>query len=152
MSKYDIPKSKGYYVLFINVGKACRITTRSGKKFNIKPGIYVYLGSAFGRGGLYSRIMRHLRKRKKLFWHIDYLLTCKQVEIIEYLTIECSKNKCIDYESFISRTLTNMFEPIKGFGCSDKPKDTSHLFYCGRSMHRCKSLIEKILANTNSKL
>ncbi|ADI32135.1 GIY-YIG nuclease family protein [Staphylothermus hellenicus] len=149
MSKYDIPKSKGYYVLFIKVGKTCRITTRSGRIFNIKPGIYIYLGSALGKGGLYSRIMRHLGKRKKLFWHIDYLLTCRQAEIIDYLIIECSRNKCFDYESFLSRTLTNVLEPIKGFGCSDKPKDLSHLFYCGKTIQKCKSIIEEIITKIN---
>ncbi len=39
----------------------------------LEPGHYVYVGSAFGPGGLAARIRRHLRTEKSLRWHIDYL-------------------------------------------------------------------------------
>lgn len=45
-----------------------------GKKgeFKFPKGYYVYTGSA--KNGLKARVERHLRKEKKHFWHIDYLL------------------------------------------------------------------------------
>lgn len=150
MSKYNIPKIKGYYVLFIEVSSDCRVTTRGGKVFDIKPGIYAYLGSAFGRGGLFSRISRHLKKEKNLFWHIDYLLDCKHARILSYLIIPCSEKVKIDYESSLSQYLSKIIKPVKGFGSSDKHRDVSHLFYCGDSIHKCTAIIEEALSKINS--
>jgi len=42
--------------------------------FEFPPGWYVYVGSAFGPGGLAARVARHARLAKRLRWHIDYLL------------------------------------------------------------------------------
>ncbi|MGC9325554.1 MAG: GIY-YIG nuclease family protein [Desulfomonilia bacterium] len=36
-------------------------------------GYYAYAGSAFGPGGLRSRILHHLRTSPRPHWHIDYL-------------------------------------------------------------------------------
>jgi Uri superfamily endonuclease len=41
--------------------------------FDVRPGFYVYVGSALGSGGLAARIGRHLRQEKTLRWHVDYL-------------------------------------------------------------------------------
>ena len=45
-----------------------------GKKgrFRFPKGHYIYTGSALN--GLEKRVERHLKKNKKHFWHIDYLL------------------------------------------------------------------------------
>ena len=40
---------------------------------NIEPGVYLYLGSAFGPGGLRARLSRHAARSKVQRWHIDYL-------------------------------------------------------------------------------
>lgn len=48
-------------------------------RFLFPMGYYVYTGSA--RRRLESRIARHLRKKKRVRWHIDYLL--KRGKIIE---------------------------------------------------------------------
>jgi len=40
---------------------------------------YIYVGSA--QSGIEKRIKRHLKKRKKKFWHIDYLLTNRDIAI-----------------------------------------------------------------------
>jgi len=47
---------------------------RIGKRgrFRFPKGYCVYTGSA--KGGLEGRVRRHLRKEKKRFWHLDYLL------------------------------------------------------------------------------
>jgi len=42
--------------------------------FNIIPGFYAYVGSAFGPGGLRARIRHHLESVAQPHWHIDYLL------------------------------------------------------------------------------
>ena len=42
-------------------------------RFYFFPGTYIYVGSAWGPGGLAARIGRHLKKEKQRRWHIDYL-------------------------------------------------------------------------------
>ncbi|WP_022850919.1 GIY-YIG nuclease family protein [Limisalsivibrio acetivorans] len=69
----DIPASSGIYALFLNAGRECSITVGRFGKAEIHPGDYVYIGSAFGPGGMRSRIGRHSRVNKKCRWHIDYL-------------------------------------------------------------------------------
>ena len=59
------------YLLQIEAGR--NFKTRVGKLGSLyfKKGYYLYVGSA--KRGLEARIKRHLRKDKKIFWHIDYL-------------------------------------------------------------------------------
>ena len=42
-------------------------------QFNIRAGYYVYVGSAFGPGGIRARIAHHLKISERPRWHIDYL-------------------------------------------------------------------------------
>ncbi|MCP2603883.1 GIY-YIG nuclease family protein [Candidatus Aminicenantes bacterium AC-708-M15] len=95
-------------------------------KLNIidfQPGNYLYIGSA--QRGFEARITRHLRKNKKLFWHIDYLLN--EAEIKEIWIKEGEKIEC-ETADRIKNCLPFSFYPIKGFGSSDC-KCSSHLFY-----------------------
>ncbi len=59
------------------IGGPARQISRLG---SFKPGRhwYLYVGSAFGPGGLAARVGRHLRENKTQHWHLDYLLpaTC----------------------------------------------------------------------------
>jgi Uri superfamily endonuclease len=83
--------------------------------------MYAYIGSA--QSSIESRIKRHIRKEKRLFWHIDYLLTGDAVKItqIYYLTgdktCECQTAQLIAKHS----------EPVPNFGCSGC-HCKSHLF------------------------
>jgi len=62
-------------------------------------------------------------KKKKKFWHIDYLLTQRPVEIEKIICKEAKKEE----ECKLARALTKFGEPIRGFGCSDCHCE-SHLF------------------------
>jgi len=42
-------------------------------------GIYIYVGSA--KRGMESRLARHTKKEKKLFWHIDYVTSRPDVRV-----------------------------------------------------------------------
>jgi len=108
--------SSGVYALIIRLNKD--ETIRIGKlcKRNFKKGFYVYVGSALNN--LEKRIDRHRRKRKKLFWHIDYLLNSKYAKISEVLVIKTNKKM----ECKLNRIISNMDNArilVKGFGCSD---------------------------------
>ncbi len=91
--------------------------------FEIPKGTLAYVGSAYGPGGLLARVSRHLRKGKRLRWHIDYLTESGIVEIEEILAIPSA------WERDLVRVLMEFGNPIiPGFGCSDHKDDKSHLF------------------------
>ncbi|MCD6219848.1 DUF123 domain-containing protein, partial [Candidatus Calescamantes bacterium] len=94
-----------------------------GKLGNIKfeKGNYIYVGSS--QNGVEKRIKRHLKKRKKKFWHIDYLVENKNVLISK---VYCKKGGK-DEECRIAGELIKYSEPVLRFGCSDC-NCTSHLF------------------------
>jgi len=122
--KYDIPDNKGTYSLLLYADSDKSIKVGSLGKLKIKKGYYVYIGSAFGPGGLKARIGRHLKKSKKLRWHIDYLRKATDIVDIKFSTdnekLECSWAAKLVKDGGIT--------PFKGFGSSDC-KCPSHLFY-----------------------
>ncbi len=140
----DIPGEKGYYVLVINVVKPLDTIIGSLGRIQFRKGYYLYIGSACGSGGLRARIKRHLRRSKNIHWHIDYLLSCRDVVIegIMFFTVpDCS----VDYESIIARELVSRsFDYVRGFGCSDKRSDLSHLIYCGLDYRDCINALNTI--------
>jgi Uri superfamily endonuclease len=66
-----------YTLIFEKTGSSnIRLRTRS---IYMEEGLYLYVGSA--KRGLEKRISRHLSKRKKRFWHIDYITTRRDVAV-----------------------------------------------------------------------
>lgn len=87
----------------------------------LKSGYYAYVGSA--RLNFEHRIRRHLKKVKRLFWHIDYILADEkaQVENVFYT------DKVIEHK--VAMQLHRFgFEVVKKFGSSDCDCP-GHLFY-----------------------
>ena len=115
-------KDSGIYCLFIKLSKDQKIRIGKLGRIFFPKGVYVYTGSAMN--GLITRIDRHKRKQKKLFWHIDYLL--KHAKIFHVISIKTNKRLECALNNMVSK-LPNA-KPIKGFGCSDC-KCESHLFY-----------------------
>lgn len=111
----------GSYILIIYISKNSIIKIASLGKIKFDKGYYTYIGSAMNN--LDKRIQRHLRKEKRLHWHIDYLLANKNVKIIKVYYI-ISKNR---EECKIAYLVSKHGESIKGFGCSDC-KCESHLY------------------------
>ncbi len=99
-----------------------------------KKGDYIYIGSA--KGCLEVRLRRHLKKDKKSFWHIDYLLENKKTKILQIWIIP----KSIECKTAYVFNEEHTCEIVKkGFGSSDC-KCVSHLFYI-----KNKERIEKFL-------
>ena len=106
---------KGTYVLLFEImpPTANRLGNFSGR--------YCYLGSAFGPGGVQSRVSRHLRSIKPVKWHIDLLTTLASFKALGiYFTPE--RMECI-----VAEKLSMSFEGHPGFGASDCGCPT-HLF------------------------
>jgi len=71
--------------------------------------------------------MRHLRKQKKIFWHIDYLLQEAEIEDI-LIKPECFDECLVTHE--IHRLVRRSRYPVKKFGSSDC-RCPGHLLYLG---------------------
>jgi len=109
--------TKGVYTIILQIHRPVSIEIGSIGRYNLERGFYAYTGSAFGSGGLESRIARHLRREKKIFWHIDYLTSNFNISIAAFIKaeekrkIECEVNRGI-FEKLDS-------EPIVKVGSSD---------------------------------
>jgi len=75
-------------------------------------------------GGIEKRVSRHLGKRKKNFWHIDYFLSSSYVSIDCVYCIKSSKK----IECDIAMKMKAIGSTVSGFGSSDC-KCESHLFF-----------------------
>ncbi len=126
----------GSYVLLIELNKDLNIVIGSLGSIFFKKGFYVYIGSALN--GIEKRIQRHIRKGKKIHWHIDYFLIYAKIIDIFY------KESKTRYECDIAKTFNGKLQNIQNFGCSDC-KCKSHLFYGD------KSKILEIISNINIK-
>ena len=120
------PREKGIYALILYIGKEVLIRLKS-RGWSIEPGIYVYIGSAGGPGGLRARILRHIGRPSKRHWHIDYLTSDDDVEVYAVLYTTCSWGPRA--ESLVASCLQNAgLTPIEGFGATDDKKSKSHLY------------------------
>lgn len=85
-------------------------------KFLIRPGYYVYAGSAFGPGGIKARIAHHARFSQRRHWHIDYLRSALFLDEVWYTyDSEQHEHQWAD----ILKDLKGATLPIAGFGASD---------------------------------
>jgi Uri superfamily endonuclease len=116
------------YQLGIEIDKPVRVSIGRLGRFLFPAGRYVYTGSA--RRNLEARIARHLRKEKKLRWHIDWLLAAPGVRVVSVRRSsqsECALNRNVGGEVV-----------APGFGASDCAHGCgSHLRYLGEAGRYC---------------
>lgn len=114
----------GTYALVMRTDTNATVQIGRWGSIIIRPGYYIYIGSAFGPGGLLARVSRHCRQEKSKHWHIDYL---RESATLESIWHSQSKRRL---EHRWAKALANWYEtePVKGFGCSDC-RCQSHLFY-----------------------
>lgn len=119
-----IPSAKGTYLLVLaSTGERSVRIGRLGT-LELRPGYYVYAGSAFGPGGLAARLGRHLRPSGRLRWHIDYLRA--HTVPVEFWTIEGLRRE--HRWAAALGSLAGAAIPLAGFGASDCGC-RSHLFF-----------------------
>jgi len=127
---------KGSYILVIELLKKRKIY-----KWDLKKGLYAYVGSAMNN--MEKRIERHLSRKKKKHWHIDYLLEHAKVKYVFMI----SSGEKIEEE--ISKKLSREFSGPKGFGCSDLKVETN-LYYID-DFEKFMNFISKFLIKYNTK-
>jgi adenylylsulfate kinase len=112
---------KGIYVLLISIARNINVSVGALGEKSFQKGVYVYVGSA--QNNLMKRVGRHLRRVKRKFWHIDYLLSNYHAEVIRVFYQESGRLE----ECRVAERLREKATPIKGFGSSDC-KCEGHLF------------------------
>jgi len=151
---------KGSYILLIELATEKNILIGKLGYLFFPKAFYAYVGSAMN--GLEARLARHLRKEKKLHWHIDYLL--KEVAIADIILCfsepfafchsegaKRPKNLAqgkLRMECFLARALAKEFQSIPGFGSSDC-KCQSHLYF-GNERERLKAKVTETINQANT--
>jgi Uri superfamily endonuclease len=63
----------GTYALILRCTSRAAATVGRWGELRLEPGFYIYVGSAFGPGGVKARVLRHCRASASKHWHIDYI-------------------------------------------------------------------------------
>lgn len=113
----------GTYILVLE--SHCRNSIQVGRwgRLELERGYYLYVGSAFGPGGVRSRVSRHCRKENAKRWHIDFLRECTHLKSVWYV----HDSERLEHEWAETLAGLSQTKSIKGFGCSDC-RCLAHLF------------------------
>lgn len=123
--------SGGVYTLLLFLPKEVTLDIGKLGKQRFPSGHYTYTGSALGNGAtcLKHRIARHLRKEKRKFWHIDYLLANENVSIEAVVATQTKEKMECNLNSYI-KSIKGAEVPVNGFGASDcRKRCGTHLVY-----------------------
>ena len=100
-----------------NVGKLGRVTGDAG--------FYIYVGSAFGPGGIEARMRHHKKSVARPRWHLDYIRRFMALKEI-WITYDSVKREHQWANMFSSFSIAKI--PFPGFGASDC-SCVAHLIY-----------------------
>jgi len=102
-----------------------------------------------GASSLKHRIARHLRKEKRRFWHIDYLLADENVSVEAVIVAETNENMECKTNQYL-KSIMGAKVPVKGFGASDCRKNCeSHLLYFPE-IEKADFLVQKLVGHLQS--
>jgi Uri superfamily endonuclease len=79
-------------------------------------GYWIYVGSAFGPGGLRSRLFHHLKPSHRPHWHLDYIKNA--LRPVEVWTTTDPVKREHDWATMLSDR-KGASRPIAGFGATD---------------------------------
>lgn len=111
---------RGIYTIVMRLEKGTKCTIGALGLSHFGKGVYLYTGSAHGKGSasIEGRRKRHLGKRNRNFWHIDYLLSARSCKIRAFIYSETAR----DLECKVNRQIQDLSHatfPVRGFGSSD---------------------------------
>lgn len=108
--------SPGTYALLLRADDDHTIEVGGLGEMRVGSGVHVYVGSAFGPGGLRARVQRHARGDGVLHWHVDYLRAATTLDAVWY-THDPIRRECTWADVFRNHTASRV--PLAGFGASD---------------------------------
>lgn len=120
-----IYREPGTYALILRSLRQRPIQIGRLGDLGLRKGYYVYVGSAFGPGGLAGRMKHHFRVSDSPRWHMDYLRPA--VEIAEVWYSHDPERREHEWAGILG-TIREAVVPKVGFGSSDCGC-TSHLLF-----------------------
>ena len=123
--------TKGIYTLIIFLSKETCLNVGKLGEQRFLMGRYTYTGSALGKGAssLKHRISRHIRKEKRNFWHIDFLLANENATVTTVVATQTNEKLECKLNSYI-KTEGRAKILVKEFGASDCRENCgSHLLF-----------------------
>jgi Uri superfamily endonuclease len=131
---------RGVYTLIIRSAQAGRIEVGGRPLVLLERGLYLYTGSALGRGStsLEGRISRHLSRKKRNFWHIDRVLSSSSVRVVSVVFAKTtSKMECRVNTALLKEPRIGVV--ARGVGSSDCRCESHFLMArCTLRVLRCK--------------
>ena len=136
----------GTYLLLLECDRQAELSIGKLGHMMTQPGFYLYVGSAFGPGGIQARINHHAQIALRPHWHIDYLRTKAR-----FAGAWCVYG--FRYEHEWAQALDESDDTVIsliGFGSSDC-KCITHLFYMKLRPDRAvmENLLKCKLASVN---
>lgn len=115
----------GTYALIMDCSSNQPVAVGKLGRLCLRPGCYVYVGSAFGPGGLKARISHHMKISQKPHWHMDYLRPALPLRKI-WFTYDSSHRE--HQWAGVLAGIGGGTIPFPGFGASDC-RCKSHLIF-----------------------
>ena len=129
MWREELPTDKGVYALHLHLEQPVDLIVGVLGQAHFPAMNYVYIGSAFGPGGVQARLGRHMMGNGNVHWHIDVLRRSANVlggcyyvpaefdgELrengINKISYECRWSQALE-------VLPEVIVPVQGFGASD---------------------------------
>lgn len=112
---------QGIYVLIIRLSRETDVAVGRLGNLHFPKSLYAYVGSA--QTALEKRVERHLKREKRMFWHIDYLLQNPASKIVRIFYEPASRAE----ECKLAKQIEAKGEAVASFGSSDC-RCKSHLF------------------------
>jgi Uri superfamily endonuclease len=113
----DRPRAApGTYALLLRADAPQVLEVGALGEMTVRPGVYVYVGSAFGPGGVRARVRRHARGDGARHWHVDHLRAVTTLEAAWY-THDPTRRECAWAAAL--RDMPDAEMPLGGFGASD---------------------------------
>jgi Uri superfamily endonuclease len=116
---------KGTYALMLHLPSNQTFQVGRLGTYGFDSGFYIYVGSAFGPGGLAARLKHHLRKTDRPHWHIDCL---RYRSVLKEIWFSKSEERGEHLWASVINKMTGAFIPVKNFGSTDC-RCPSHLFF-----------------------
>lgn len=120
-----VPSQGGTYLLALACQRAQPVRVGRLGRIQLGPGFYVYVGSAFGPGGLRARLRHHLTAVHRAHWHCDYLQSvCRPVAV--WFSVGSQRMEHAWAQAIVCCGHARV--PLPGFGASDC-SCLAHLFF-----------------------
>lgn len=121
----SLASTHGTYALILSCTTERRVPVGRFGQLHIEPGFYVYVGSAFGPGGVRARLWHHHSSPARPHWHIDSLRgTMRLIEV--WYTYDPRRRE--HQWATVLEGLRGASVPMQRFGASDCAC-VSHLYF-----------------------